>query len=335
MTDRLPPLNALRAFEVAARHLNFRLAAEEMGVTQGAVAQHVRNLEAVLGVRLFERLPRSLALTGEGRSYAAQVRRAFGSIAEATDSLRPARLRLTISVTPTFASKWLIPRLPQITAVQPGLDLRVLAAETLANFQSDGVDIAVRQGKPPFGPGLRVDPLFGQDAVAVCSPALLCGLRPPLEPDSLARFTLLHDAHNLWPDYIEAAFPDCGISAGQMSAGRGIRFSHTALAIDAAVAGQGIALVNGFLVEQDLAAGRLVRPFAATIPAPGFHVVVPRKPRHPAPTLAIRDWLLEQGAGPGAAAGRADAPPSGEAAENQGFPARDGAAALGYPSIRE
>lgn len=322
-SDRLPPLNALRAFEVAARHLNFRLAAEEMGVTQGAVAQHVRNLEASLGVRLFERLPRSLALTGEGQSYAAQVRRAFGVIADATDSLRPARLRLTISVTPTFASKWLIPRLPQITAVQPGVDLRVLAAETLANFQSDGVDIAVRQGKPPFGPGLRVDPLFGQDAVAVCSPALLCGLLPPLEPADLARFTLLHDAHNLWPDYLEAACPDCGISAA-----RGIRFSHTALAIDAAVAGQGIALVNGFLVEQDLASGRLVRPFAATIPAPGFHVVVPRKPRHPAPTLAIRDWLLAQGTGSGT-------PPFGTEPENQGFPARDGASALGYPSIWE
>ncbi|PWC34227.1 transcriptional regulator GcvA [Azospirillum sp. TSO35-2] len=293
--SRLPPLNALRAFDVAARHLNFRLAAEEMGVTQGAVAQQVRNLEATLGVKMFERRPRSLALTDEGRSYVVQIRRAFALIADATAAVRPAPLRLTISVTPTFASKWLIPRLPDFTAAHPDVDLRVLAAESLSNFQSDGVDIAVRQGKPPVAPGLRVDPLFEQGVTAVCSPNLLAGARLPLAPDDLTRFTLLHDAHNLWPDYIEAEFPGAGLSAG-----RGIRFSHTSLAIDAAVAGQGIALVSGVLVEQELAAGRLVRPFRTTIAAPGFYVVMPRKPRHPAPTLAIRRWLLENGAGQGA-----------------------------------
>jgi LysR family transcriptional regulator, glycine cleavage system transcriptional activator len=109
---RLPPLNALRAFEASARHLNFRVAAEELGVTQGAVAQHVRGLEADVGVKLFERLPRSLALTPTGRGYAAQLRRAFELITDATATLRPEPQRLTISVTPTFASKWLIPRLP-------------------------------------------------------------------------------------------------------------------------------------------------------------------------------------------------------------------------------
>ena len=113
---RLPPLNALRAFEASARHLNFRLAAEELGVTQGAVAQHVRGLEADLGIKLFDRLPRTLALTGVGRSYAAQLRRAFDLLTQATATLRPEPLRLTISVSPTFASKWLIPRLPDFTA---------------------------------------------------------------------------------------------------------------------------------------------------------------------------------------------------------------------------
>src|SRR5580700_3554040 len=130
---RLPPLNALRAFEASARHLNFRLAAEELGVTQGAVAQHVRGLEADLAIKLFDRLPRTLALTGPGRSYAAQLRRAFDLMMQATAALRPEPLRLTISVSPTFASKWLIPRLPDFTTAHPEIELQILASESLSN----------------------------------------------------------------------------------------------------------------------------------------------------------------------------------------------------------
>lgn len=287
----LPPLNALRAFDMAARHLNFRLAAEALGVTQSAVAQQVRHLEATLGLQLFERRSRSLALTGAGLAYAAQIRRAFEQIAEATAALRPTPLRLTISVTPTFASKWLIPRLHQLTAAHPDLDLRVLAAESLSNFQTDGVDVAVRQGKPPFGPGLTADLLFEQEVVAVCSPALLTDAALRLPPQALDRFVLLHDAHNLWPDFIATTM--AGLSAPPQ---RGIRFSHTALAMDAALAGQGVALVSRFLVERDLADGRLVRPFDGVLTGPlGFYVVAPRKARHPGPTQRIRDWLLAAG----------------------------------------
>ena len=122
-TAQLPSLNAIRAFEAASRHLNFRLAAEELGVTQGAVAQHVRGLEDSLGVRLFDRLPRTLALTEQGRAYAGTVRRAFELIVEATASVRPQPLRLQISVTPTFAAKWLLPRLPDFAVQHPQLDL--------------------------------------------------------------------------------------------------------------------------------------------------------------------------------------------------------------------
>jgi LysR family glycine cleavage system transcriptional activator len=206
MTDTLgtlPSLNGLRVFEVAARHLNFRLAAEELGVTQGAVAQQVRGLEAELGVKLFERLPRMLALTGEGRSYVADVRRAFEIIAQATGDLRPQPVRLTISTTPTFASKWLIPRLPDFTARHPQLDLHILATERISSFQADGVDLAVRYGRPPFGPGLSVDLLFEQEIIAVCSPMLLHGRAPPATADELMRYTLLHDFHNFWPEFIE------------------------------------------------------------------------------------------------------------------------------------
>ena len=202
---RLPPLNALRAFEAAARHLNFRLAAEEIGVTQGAVAQHVRGLEAHLDVKLFHRLSRGLALTEGGRGYAGQLRRAFEIVAEATAALRPEPLRLTVSVTLTFASKWLIPRLHGFTAVHPDIELRIVATEGLSNLQSDGVEIAIRQGRPPLGPGLAADLLFEQEMVAVCSPRM-DGDRPKLlGPEDLDRLTLIHDAHDLWPAYIDKA----------------------------------------------------------------------------------------------------------------------------------
>jgi LysR family glycine cleavage system transcriptional activator len=133
----------------------------------------VRGVEAALGIRLFERLPRGLALTTEGMAYAAQIGRAFEIIAEATNTLRPDPRHLTVSVPPTFAAKWLIPRLPAFRAAHPDLELRIVATDGVANFQSDGVDLAVRQGQGPFGPGLAVDLLCFQQIVAVASPAFL------------------------------------------------------------------------------------------------------------------------------------------------------------------
>ncbi len=285
---RLPPLNALRAFEAAARRLSFRAAADELGVTQGAVAQHVRGLEASLGVKLFERLPRTLALTDEGRAYVTHIRRAFELIREATRAIRPEPLRLTISITSTFAAKWLLPRLPAFTEANPLIDLRILASEGLSNFQSDGVDIAVRQGRPPFGPGLTVDFLFAQEIVAVCSPKLLRRQTAALDPAALKNHVLLHDTHDLWPEFIEK---ELGISAPPEA--KNLRFNQTGLAIDAAISGQGIALVSKFLVETDLSAGRLIQPFAATMRGErDYYVVAPRKQRHPGPAETVRRWLL-------------------------------------------
>lgn len=289
--SRLPPLNALRAFEAAGRHLNFRLAAEEIGVTQGAVAQQVRGLEARLEVRLFDRRPRGLALTDAGRAYLAPLRRAFAMIEAATAELRPRRPVLTISVPPSFAPKWLVPRLGRFTDRNPDIDVRVDASERLANFQSDGIDIAVRQGRPPFGPGLRADLLFAATHFAVCSPALVAGTAPLHDPADLARHVLLHDAHGLWPLYLDRLF------AGSPPPGlRAMNFSQTSLSIEAALAGQGVALACAPLVEADLAAGRLVRPFDMAIEADfGFHIVTPRQPRHPETVRRMRDWLVAQG----------------------------------------
>lgn len=298
MTDtprRLPPLNALRAFDAAARTLTFRQAAEELGVSQGAVAQQVRALEAQLGVRLFDRLPRTLALTEAGRRYAATLRRAFDLIAAATAELKPEPQHLTISVTPSFASRWLIPRLPAFTALHPDIDLRILASDRVSTFQGDQVDLAVRYGHPPFAAGLQADLLFDQALVAVASPLLLARLGPPDTAADLARYPLLHDAHNVWPQMLDQVFP-----AGTPPAPHNIRFNQTALAIEAAVAGQGLALASHFFVSDDLRDGRLSRVFPGAEVRTGsdFYVISPRRPRHPAPVAAVRHWLL-------AAAGRA------------------------------
>ncbi len=296
MADRigkLPSLNGVRVFEVVARHLNFRLAAEELGVTQGAVAQQIRGLEAELGLKLFERHPRTLAITEAGRSYVGSVRRALELISEATETLRPEPQHLTISVTPTFASKWLIPRLPEFTAAHPHIDLRILASDRISNFQTDAVDLAVRYGRPPFGPGLQADLLFEQVIVALGSPLLIEKLGRPEVPENLAGYALLHDAHNFWPRFLEQALG----KTAPVSASKNIRFNQTALALEAARGGQGLALASEFLVEDDIAGGHLVRLFETRMRiGADFYVVAPRKPRHAASVEVVRGWLLRESA---------------------------------------
>lgn len=287
---RMPPLNALRAFEVAARHLNFRVAAEELSVTQAAVAQQVRGLEAYLGLKLFERLPRRLKLTDQGLAYLPDVRRAFELIADATAALHPRPERLTISVTPTFASKWLIPRLPAFVEAHPFVELRILATENVSEFRHDDVDIAVRQGNPPFGSDLAADLLFKQEIIAVCNPAILTQSGKLLDVASLSKQVLLQDAHDVWPQFLQQTQ-----GLGPPVQARKLQFNQTGLAIDAAIAGQGIALVSRFLVEPELTAGRLVQALPGMLRGEAdFYIVAPRNPRYPGPTEMVRQWLLAQ-----------------------------------------
>lgn len=289
----LPSLNGLKAFEVAARHLNFRLAAEELGVTQGAVAQQVRGLEAELGMTLFERLPRTLALTGEGRRYIADIRRAFEIIARATVELKPQPVKLTISTTPTFASKWLIPRLPDFTRRHPDLDLHILATDRISSFHTDGVDLAVRYGRPPFGTGLSHQLLFEQEIVAVCSPSLRAELGVPETTAQLAAYPLLHDAHNFWPEFIERHF-----GKRDRTAFKGISFSQTAHAIEAAIAGQGVVLANRDFVARDIGDGRLVRLVDSSLRgASDFYLVWPRYRKSEALDIVVA-WIGAEGARP-------------------------------------
>lgn len=293
----LPNLNALRAFEAAGRHLNFRAAAQELGVTQGAVAQQVRGLEARLGLRLFERLPRGLRFTEDGRRYHAPLVRAFGLIAEATEAVAGHGRRLSVSVTPSFASKWLVPRLGGFAVEYPEIAVQVDASERLANFQSDGIDVAVRQGRPPFGPGLTAEPLFAAQSVAVCAPGLKAGPPPLVRVSDLAGHALLVDAHGLWPLYLEGA--------GAPRPRQVMEFSQASLAIDAAIAGQGVALADLPLVADALAAGRLVRAFDHALPARhGFYIVTPRRPRQPELVEKMTGWLLGQARNPQPGDGR-------------------------------
>ncbi|MBB4288225.1 DNA-binding transcriptional LysR family regulator [Rhizobium leguminosarum] len=250
---KLPPLNALRAFEVSGRRLNFRAAAEELGVSQGAVAQQVRALEDQLGLMLFQRLARGLALTPQGAAYLADVTRAFDTLSDATGRLLARPDAVTISVTPTVAAKLLIPRLAELKAALPDVELRTVATEALSDFDRDQVDIAVRLTRQPFPASLEARLLFRQELVAVASPHLVKGLALPLTADALRKLPLLHDTLSPWPLVLR--------SREKLP---GAVFNHTTLALDAALAGQGVALACRAFVAADLEAGRLVRVTDAT-----------------------------------------------------------------------
>ncbi len=287
---QLPPLNALRAFEVAGRHLNFRVAADELGVTQAAIAQQVRGLEAALGVRLFERGARGVSFTAVGRSYHQAVSDAFNRLREATGLLKPESAKVTVSVTSTFASRWLIPNLPAFTSLHPDIDFRILSTERVLSFHSDGIDLAVRQGKPPFGAQFEVDLLFRQSIIAVASPELIGQTSLPLGNHDLARFALLHDTHNLWPEFLRVK---CGVAGTPKQ--RNLHFSQTSLGIEAALSGQGIALASRFLVARDLDAGRLVQVVDGSLKgSDDFYLLARTSGERQAAVDVVRQWLLSR-----------------------------------------
>lgn len=281
---KLPPLNALRAFEVSGRRLSFRAAAQELGVTQGAVAQQVRALEAHLGISLFQRHARGLALTTAGATYLVNVTRAFDTLTESTNQLFVQPQMVTISVTPTVATKLLIPRLAELHAAIPGVELRTVATESLSNFDHDQVDIAIRLTDKPFSAELEAKLLFRQELVAVASPHLVRHLKLPLTMDQLRKLPLLHDAHDHWPTILPTS---SGLS--------GAVFNQTALALDAALAGQGVALACRAFVAADLEAGRLLQVIKkAPIMGPSFFLVRKRAISSRKSVIAIWDWCAEQ-----------------------------------------
>ncbi len=277
---RLPNLNALRMFDAAARHLNFGRAAEELHLTQGAVAQQVRRLEADLGHKLFHRHARGLTLTDTGRSYHAPVRQALALIRDATDTLAPAVQQVTLSVPPSFASKWLVPRLPEFAARHPDIDLRIVAEESLTDFKQGGIDIAIRQGSKPQESSLNSALLSLVDLVAVARPDSALIQEDALELADLAQHTLIQDGHRHWDHLLR--------QEGITGTGRVLQFNQTALAMDAAMNGQGIALVPRiFLGSQPLT--ELWQ--APRLGGQGFYVLWPSSQNR---AKTVVDWLLRQ-----------------------------------------
>jgi LysR family glycine cleavage system transcriptional activator len=287
----LPSLNGLRAFEAAARLRSFTLAAAELNVTQTAISHQIRRLEEQLGIKLFIRQNRALALTRQAQDYLPSVRTAFEDLRRATARLHRAEQeeRLTVSTTASLATKWLVSRVAAFQDANPGMEVRITTSTHLVDFHREEVDIAVRYGRGVW-PGLRAHWLMAERLFPVCSPALLNGANPLRQPADLAHHTLLHtslprDEWNLW--LTAAGLPHA------IAARRGLSFDLGFMAIQAAVEGLGIALGRSHLVEADIAAGRLVAPFDTELPRDaGYYVVTPEATADTTKIALFRDWLI-------------------------------------------
>lgn len=292
MTARLPSLNGLRAFEAAARHLSFTQAASELNVTQTAISHQIRRLEEELGLRLFIRKNRALALTPQARDYLPGVRAAFNDLRLATDRL----LRkdddnvLTISTLASLAAKWLLPRLSAFQEAHSGIDVRITTSTSLVDFRGGNVDAAIRYGRGHWA-GLRADWLMADELFPVCSPALLNGERPLNCPQDLAHQTLLHTSGGYdddWRLWLTAA----GLPA-DISKPPGVTFDLIFMTVQAAIDGIGVALGRTSYVQDDIAKGRLVVPFKIALPADaGFYLVSPEGAAEPPKLAAFRKWLV-------------------------------------------
>jgi LysR family glycine cleavage system transcriptional activator len=290
MPRRLPPLNALKAFEAAARHESFTRAADELCVTQGAVSHHVKALEAEFGLKLFNRHRQRLVITEAGRSYLATVRDALDRIADGTERLlrRQSTGVLTVSTSPNFAAKWLVHRLSRFAEAHPTIDLRVSASLHHIDFAREDIDVAIRHGDGNES-GLHVTRLCAEELFPVCSPALLNGRRS-LEPADLKEAVLLHvNDRQDWKKWLDGA----GIK--DINPSRGPILNQASMAIDAAIDGQGIALARTALALWDLVAGRLIRPFRLALPVPyAYWIVCPKATAKLPKIVAFSDWLLSQ-----------------------------------------
>ena len=290
-------LTGLRAFEAAARHLSFARAAEELHVTPTAIGQHVRALEEWLGVRLFKRVSKGLALTDDAVAVLPDVRDAFDRLASATHRLRAGASRgvVTVTVSPSFGAKWLMPRLERFRALQPGIDLRLDVSERLADFAREDVDVGVRFGGGRY-PDLVSTLLMREDVFPVCSPALARADLPLRRPEDLAHHTLVHDATISYDDFPTWRGWLRSVGLPQLAPAAELHLNSSLLATQAAVSGQGVALGRSIVVADDLAAGRLIRPFGDLRCPVGsaYHVVhradAVRTPR----VAAFVAWLVAE-----------------------------------------
>jgi LysR family glycine cleavage system transcriptional activator len=297
MKRNLPPLNALRAFEAAARHLSITLASEELHVTPAAISHQIRLLEDHIGLPVFARNGRGLVLTDAGAAGLKDLQDGFAKLAsamDAIDSLGETGL-LTISVAPSFAAKWLLPRLHLFQEQHPEIDVHVSASMQLVDFARERIDLAIRYGAGNY-PDLSFEKLLPEAVFPVCSPAYLLKHGPLQSPLDLTGLTLLHDdspdndpSCPTWDMWLRAS------RAADVDATRGPRFNQASLVLEAAILGRGVALAKSTLAAADIAARRLVSPFAATHPIDfAYYIVAPKAKLNLPKVSHFCNWLREQ-----------------------------------------
>ena len=312
MIYRLPPLNALRVFEAAARHLSFKDAASELSITQAAVSHQIKSLEEYLGVELFRRAGRRVQLTEAARACLPRLREGFDSLAAAVEMVRSraAEADLLITAPPVFTARWLMPRLAAFAKREPRIELRVFASSKMVDagaldaptlvsgldLRDDASGVEIHLGSGHY-PGYRADRLFGVSMTVVASPELVKGDPPLRAPADLAHHVLLHDdamelvaGGNAWQRWLETA----GV-AERVDASRGPRFSSNILSLEAASQRLGVALALRPLVDSDLASNRLCAPFDVEMkPQSAYYLVCPEVIADRPAVAAFRKWLLEQ-----------------------------------------
>ncbi|WP_286262481.1 transcriptional regulator GcvA [Thalassotalea atypica] len=290
MSTRLPPLNALRAFEASARHLSFTRAAEELFVTQAAISHQIKSLEEHLSIKLFMRKNRSLLLTEEGQSYFLDIKDIFNALHEATDKLlaRGAKGAITVSLQPSFAIQWLVPRLNAFNILHPDIDVRIKAVDQPDNSLTEDVDVAIYYGRGRWS-NVHAEKLHTEYLIPVCSPLLLSGKKPLFSLNDLTQHTLLHDTSRRdWKRW----FKEVGVKG--INVNHGPIFSHSSMVLQAAIHGQGVALAHSVLAKPDITSGRLVCPFNEVLVSKNAYYIVCREQQSDLGKIAaFRDWVMD------------------------------------------
>jgi LysR family transcriptional regulator, glycine cleavage system transcriptional activator len=294
-------LGSLRTFEAAGRLLSFTKAAGEIGVTPAAVSHQMKELEEQLGARLFERRSPGLRLTAAGEIFHTAVSKSVDTLSQAVARLRrpESRPRLMVTASPSIAAKWLVPRLDGFLRVVPDADVRIDVSTELLDFARDDIDVAIRFGDGNY-PSLDVQRLFEETVFPVCSPKLLTGTPSLKRPEDLLQHTLIYDDWQgqsaTWPNWkmwlLAAGLRD-------IDNVRSIHFTHTALALQAAIDGQGVALTESTLVADDLAKGLLVQPFSMALRGPpqfAYYALTLPDQRPDSLVCRFRSWLIEEAA---------------------------------------
>lgn len=296
MPQRLPSLSGLQAFESVARHASFTRAAEELGLSQTAVSHRISRLETQLGLRLFLRRGRQIALTEAAREYLTEVRDAFDALYRSTDRLlsRGDASRLTISSLISFAAKWLVPRIAEFQSGHPAVDVRILTSSIPVDFEREEIDLAIRYGSGDW-PGLRADLLFHEDLTPICSPGFLGDSVRQLDPTDLPGYRLIEISTypDDWHHWLESTVRADSALLEPDTLAFDLKFDLAFAAIEAAMDGAGIAMGRRSLIENDLAAGRLVAPFADRVPRRAYYLVAPQETADRPKIAGFRRWLLE------------------------------------------